>query len=81
MAARIKLNKAGVAALLRHPRMQADLDRRARRIAAAAGSGHRVESSPTRLRARSVVVTDTYEARRREATNRSLSAAVDAGRG
>ncbi len=78
---RIKLNSKGVRDLLRSTEMQNDLKRRAGRIAAAAGEGHRVEVGTTRKRARAVVITETFEAMRAEATDRSLSRSIDAGRG
>lgn len=77
---KVKINRGSVTALLRSPAIQADLDRRAQRIAAAAGDGNVVEPSTTPNRARSVVITDTHEARLREARSRSLTGAVDAGR-
>lgn len=77
---RIKLNHKGVRALLRSPQVLADLERRARAIAAAAGPGHRVESGVGRNRARAAVVTETPEARHAEATERNLTRAIDAGR-
>lgn len=78
--ARIKLNRAGVRALLRDPKVEADLARRARAIAAAAGPGHQVDSSIGRNRARAAVITETVEAKLAEATDRDLTRAIDAGR-
>lgn len=78
---RVVLNSQAVRALLRSPEMQQDLERRARRIASAAGEGHRVEAGAGRNRARAVVITETREAMRAEATDRNLTRAVDAGRG
>jgi hypothetical protein len=60
--------------------VKADLERRARAIGNAAGPGHRVESETGRNRARAAVITDDFEARYREATQRSLTRALDAGR-
>ena len=79
-ATRIKLNLAGFRKLRRSPEMVADLEKRARRIADAAGPGHGVEATKGRTRALGMVWTDTHEARRNEATNRSLTRAIDAGR-
>ena len=80
MSAKVVLNRKAVRDLLRSEEVRADLARRAEQIAAAAGDGHRVESGVGRNRARAAVVTDTADARRREATDRSLTAAIDAGR-
>ena len=80
MATRIKLNLAGFRKLRRSPEVAADLEKRARRIADAAGPGQEVEVTKGRTRALGMVWTDTHEARRNEATNRSLTRAIDAGR-
>lgn len=76
----IKLNRSGMRQLLRSPEIQADMERRARQIAGAAGEGMAVESEVGPNRARAEVRTDTFEARRAEATDRRLSNSVDAGR-
>lgn len=78
---RIEINHAAVAQLLKSPGVQADLERRARRIAAAAGPGNEVDVAIGRTRARATVRTATTEARVAEATRRALTTAVDAGRG
>lgn len=78
---RVRLNRQGMAALLKSSEVQADLTARAQRIAAAAGSGHEVTSMVGRTRARASVVTATHRARAREASRRSLTRAIDAGRG
>lgn len=77
---RIELNRAGIRQLLTSREMQADLDRRAGNIAAAAGPGMRADSEPTATRARAEVVTETWEAKAAEARDRSLTRAIDAGR-
>jgi hypothetical protein len=77
---RIDLNDKGVRELLKSAEVRADLARRARAIAAAAGPGHRVELTSTDKRARAVVITDTPEARLGEARHRNLTRAIDAGR-
>jgi hypothetical protein len=61
--------------------VQGDLRGRASRIATAAGDGHEVELAVGRVRARASVRTATFEAMRAEAENRTLSRAIDAGRG
>lgn len=80
MAVDIKLNRAGVRALLRDPKVVADLTRRGHAIATAAGPGNEVDVEVGRNRARVEVVTKTPEAMQREATHRSLTRAIDAGR-
>lgn len=77
---KIKVNRKGVRELLRSPEVLADLERRAHRIANAAGPGHRVESQVGANRARVAVITDTIEAMVAEATDRRLTQAIDAGR-
>lgn len=78
---RIEFNDAVALALLKSPEVQADLARRAKAIAAAAGPGtYDVTPSMTPTRARVSVGTADHEARQAEATNRSLTAALDAGR-
>jgi hypothetical protein len=76
----IKLNSPGVKALLRSPEMLADLEARARRIAAVAGPGFESDGQIGPSRARAAVWTDTFEAMHAEATTRALTRAIDAGR-
>lgn len=80
MTVRIKINRAGVGELLKSPEMQADLRRRADRIAAAAGPGHEADSHVGRTRARSTVRTTTVEAMIQQAAHQTLSRAIEAGR-
>jgi len=63
--------------------LQANLRSRAQKIAEAAGGApdYEVIDSPSGTRARVVVRTATPEARKAEATNRTLTRALDAGRG
>ena len=77
----VKIRYGGIGKLLRSAEVAEELRKRAERIAAAAGPGHRVEVSRTGSRARAAVITDTYYARRAEAKQRRLTAAVAAGRG
>ena len=59
MSVRIVHHSEGYAALLKHPNIQADLKRRAERVAAAAGGedeGFYAEQSEPRVRARAAVV-------------------------
>lgn len=78
---RIEVHRKGVGELLKSQAVTNDLRARAGRIATAAGPGNEVETNVTAQRARAVVVTRTYEAKKAEATARSLSGALDAGRG
>ena len=83
---RVKLNIKGFVELRNSPAVVADLQARARRIAAAAGDGMEVKPAETnhrfpKGRARVAVVTGTYDAMRREAKTRDLTRAIDAGRG
>lgn len=69
-------------ALLNSPEVKADLLRRAHAIARAAGEGvYDVTEGRTPTRARVSVGTGDHTARNAEATNRSLTRALDAGRG
>lgn len=83
MSGRIRwdLDRKGVAALLRAPGVKADLQRRADRIALAAGAGVRGYVWDGADRARGRVVTVTPEADFNQARYRTLSRAIDAGRG
>lgn len=76
-----QLNKKGVAALLRSQGVVDDLRDRGNRIATAAGSGHRAVVYQGHDRARGRVMTTTAKADERQAKTRSLSRAIDAGRG
>lgn len=78
---RIKINSAGARTILRSSEVEADLLARAQRIAAHAGPGHVAESTRGRNRALAIAVTDTFEAMHHEATDRTLTAAIGAGRG
>ena len=81
MSFRFEPRRGAITELLKSPEVQADLARRAGAIAAAAGEGHRVETEVGANRARAAVITDTHEARRREARDRNLTRSIDAGRG
>lgn len=83
---KIKVNQAGVRDILRSSGVAADLAARAHRIAAAADAaandpgGHHVHSEVGSRRARAAVVTGTPKSMYKEATVRSLSRSLDAGR-
>ena len=79
---RIEINESAFVELLKSGPVMAELMKRARRIASAAGPGKwDVTPSHTPTRARVSVGTGDYAARKAEATNRSLTKALDAGRG
>lgn len=78
---RIEINEAVAQDLLKSAEVRADLLRRGHAIAAAAGAGsYDVTPSMTPTRARVSVGTADYAARKAEATQRSLTRALDAGR-
>lgn len=79
---RIELNRAGVRELLRSPEVLADLQARAERVAAAAGGGEDfvAESSLGPNRARASARTASNRGRSLEATDRTLTRALDAAR-
>lgn len=79
---RIELNSRGIRELLNSPEVAEELERRAEMIADAAGPGHRVEvEHGTGARARAAVITDDIPAMVSEARDRTLTRALDAGRG
>ncbi len=80
MSVRVKLNRKGVRELLCSTDVGKDLSGRGQRIAEAAGPGHVVTRRMGRSRQRVSVITDTPEAMRAEATARTLTRALDAGR-
>ena len=78
---RVELNSAGIDQLLKSPEVMAELQRRAGRVAAAAGEGFEAETYIGRDRARAVVRSTTAKAARAEAQDRALTRALDAARG
>jgi len=76
----LTLNIPGFNKLRNEPGVVADLKRRADAVARMAGEGHIVEVGTGGTRARAQVTTVTYAARRREATDRNLTRAIDAAR-
>ena len=77
---KVKINSAGARAVLKSAGGQADLDARADRIAAVAGSGYKASTYPWRTRGRSSVITGTWSAMRDNSRNQTLLRAVNAGR-
>lgn len=78
---RIEINSASIQALLKSSEVQELLEAKAQRIAAAAGEGMEASSRIGATRARASVITATTAARKAEAVDRALTAAIDAGRG
>ncbi|MDP9184814.1 MAG: hypothetical protein M3O29_03980 [Actinomycetota bacterium] len=82
MLEKLEINDAAFIEILKSAEVQAELLRRGNAIAAAAGNGaFDVTASFTPTRARVSVGTADHEARHSEATTRSLTGALDAGRG
>lgn len=77
---RLKLNNAGVRALLASAEISSDLENRGNRIAQAAGDGVEVEVTKNRDRTVVFVTTETTDAKKAEAEDRALTRAIDAGR-
>ncbi len=80
MALNLRLTGKGPTDLRKHPAVLADLEARAKRIAAAAGEGVEATSMIGQTRARATAITVTYPAMAREARDRTLTRAIDAGR-
>lgn len=80
MTVKFQLNRPAVGQLLKSQAMQAELHRRAVRIAAAAGDGHEVEDFVGKNRARSTVRTTTVEAQIAQSAHQNLTRAIEAGR-
>ncbi|MDI3330132.1 MAG: hypothetical protein QJR09_05265 [Micrococcus sp.] len=78
---RIQFNYKGFDAVRRSDGVKADLERRGRRIADAAGEGFETKSTLNPGRAGVLVYADTYEAMEAEATDKALTRAINAGRG
>lgn len=76
----VKVDGAALVKILRSRSVLADLERRAARVAAAAGRGHVVDSDVGRNRARASVRTVGAAAARNEAIRHTLTAAVQAAR-
>jgi hypothetical protein len=77
---RFVANKAGIGELLKSAELQAVLMGKAQAVAAAAGPGHDVLNTTTK-RARATVMTKTVEAMIAEATDHTLTRAINAARG
>lgn len=77
---KIKLNLKGFRALRNDPAVVADLERRARAVASAAGPGFEASAQKGKNRARASVITGTLEARREQAKSNVLQRALNSGR-
>lgn len=77
---KIKLNRKGFRQLRTSAAVNADIGRRAKAIAAAAGPGWVAQESPGVNRARWVVIPTTDDARRESITEMAPLRAMDAGR-
>jgi hypothetical protein len=80
MPRKVKLNPDQVGRLLKSPEVRADITRRVRNIAAAAGPGFLATVVVGRSRIHGSVITATQQARMAEARNRALTKALDRGR-
>ena len=83
MPVKIKFHERGFEQLLRHPRVKADLLRRAERIRGAAGGeddGVVARSGEGATRSRAAVIAASYRARRVNAKSNVLVRSIDAGR-
>lgn len=77
---RIQWRVKGFEALRRDPRVLADLQRRAERVAAAAGDGFVARAGQGKTRARAAVIAASMKARRRNSRDNTLLRSLDAGR-
>lgn len=77
----VQINRKAVGDILKSPEVRDDLAKRAARVEEAAGADDFVAVSfDGKDRAQALVRTKTYEGRRKEATDRTLTRALDAGR-
>lgn len=76
---RVEIDRKAVGAFLKSSEMEAAMRSFANPIRNRAGAGFEVRSSVGRSRARAVVIATTMEARRAEATDRTLSKAIGRG--
>jgi len=72
---------AGFRQILRSGAARADVSRRANAMATTAGEGFGVEVHTGANRVRATVATETWDAAKREATDKVLTRAIGAGRG
>jgi hypothetical protein len=77
---RIEINRKAVRDILQSAPVQAESRQRAKRIEEAAGDDFETVTFAGKDRTQTLVRTKNYEGRRQEATNRTLTRALDAGR-
>jgi CRISPR/Cas system-associated endoribonuclease Cas2 len=77
----VRVDRSAFRRILTSPGVEAELRRRAERIAERAGDGFEVFSTQGRRRARAAVVAVSVRAKRGEAKDGRLSRALGAGRG
>jgi len=73
---KVKLNKAGVRAMLRSPEMLAICEKHASDIVRRCGEGYETDSFVGRNRVNAMVSASTYEAKRDNAENNTILKAV-----
>ena len=73
---KVKLNKAGVRAMLRSEEMRAICEKHASDIARRCGEGYETDSFVGRNRVNAMVSASTYEAKRDNAENNTILKAV-----
>jgi len=73
---KIKLNRAGVKALLRSEEMRAICEKHASAITQRCGEGYETDSFVGRNRVNAMVMASTYEAKRDNAENNTILKAV-----
>lgn len=79
MGVNIKWKMAGFRKLRKSPEIAADVEQRARRIAAVAGEGYEDSQVMGKTRARASVITATYKAQLDNAKHNTLLRSLNAG--
>lgn len=77
---KIKLHSKGFHELLTSDEAKRDVLGRAQKVATAAGDGFEAHQSPSKNRARAVVVTVSHKARRKQSKDNVLQRALNSGR-
>lgn len=77
---KVKLNMRGLNQLMSSEPVAADLERRGRRVASAAGAGFELVMLPHKFTARAYVRTKDASGRRREARDKILARSLNAAR-
>lgn len=77
---KVKLKMKGVREVLKSAPVQAEVARKAKRMASAAGDGFKAVIKPHKFTSRAFVQTDSAEGRKRQADDAVLERALDAGR-